>query len=245
MSDEPKEAAPAKAPIHLVIGIPTGDTMEAGFGYDYGKMMMYLGMNVVAVGAVEMRTFMVQDTLVHKARNDIVETMLAKTDATHLLFLDSDMRFPWHAPLMLIQHNKPVIGVNYSTRSGVPRPVALVDIDQTEPHRRFLYPQPEPSPPVEVEAVGMGVCLIQREVFEKVAYPWFDIVYDPVNRRWLGEDVTFCRKVRAAGYGVWVDPILSDTIGHVGRFEYTLGHTKAVEGPKVVAPPPPKIIRPD
>lgn len=240
--------APAKPPIHIVVGLPTGDTMEAGFGYDLSRMFLHLGATVCAQGALEMRAFMVQDSLIHEARNEIVETMLRKTDATHLLFLDSDMRFPWQLPLQLLYHAKPIIGVNYSTRAGMPRPTALLDetVEEEGP-RRYLYPPVDPAEagePVEVEAVGMGVCLIERQVLEAVGYPWFEAVYDPVNRRRRGEDVDFCRKAKAKGFGTWVDPLASEAVGHVGRFEYRLRHITAVSAPKLETPPAPRIVLP-
>ena len=58
----------------------------------------------------------------------------------------------------------------------------------------------------------MGCCLIKMEVFEKIKMPYFLWAYyenknnkeQPFN--WLGEDIYFCEKAKAAGFKVWLEP---------------------------------------
>jgi len=45
----------------------------------------------------------------------------------------------------------------------------------------------------------------------------------------VGEDVWFCRLVRAAGWEIHVDHDLSRECTHIGQFEYRLNHVWAME----------------
>lgn len=219
-----------RPPVRVVVALPTHETMEAGFAFDLQKMMARLGASVVADGMMDIRTFMIQGTLVHCARNDLVRDALNKTDCTHVFFLDSDMRFPWQSLLRLLAANKDIVGVNYSVRKGIPKPVAFADLEAKGEFQRFLQPTRQPftgDQYVKVHGLGMGMVLIRREVFEAIQFPWFETVYDKVNRKWVGEDVDFCIKARAAGYDVWCDTVLSEEIGHVGRMEYTIDHIRS------------------
>lgn len=221
-----------RPPVRLVVALPTHETMEAGFAFDLQMMMARLGASVVADGIMDVRAFMIQGTLVHIARCDLVKDILTKTEGTHILFLDSDMRFPWQVATELLSANKDIVGCNYSTRKGAPRTTtfASLDLKEMEDVRRFLQPPAEAYTGdrlVKVDAVGMGICLIRRHVFEAIEYPWFETMYDRVNRRWVGEDVDFCQKAKAAGFDIWCDTHLSERIAHIGRFNYTMEHVRA------------------
>lgn len=64
-----------------------------------------------------------------------------------------------------------------------------------------------------VDVVGLGWCLIRREVFEKVPQPWFhwDTEDEP------SEDFHFFEKARKAGYEV---KVFSDIkLSHIGKFK--------------------------
>ena len=58
-----------------------------------------------------------------------------------------------------------------------------------------------------VDAAGTGCMRLDRKILEKVEFPWFENHFERGSRRMiLGEDFDFCRKVKAAGEKVWVDP---------------------------------------
>jgi len=75
-----------------------------------------------------------------------------------------------------------------------------------------------------VEAIGFGVVLITREVFEATQFPWFEHSYDHGNKRAIGEDTHFCWLAQQAGYPVFVDHDLSKDVRHAGSLEYSLEH---------------------
>ena len=70
----------------------------------------------------------------------------------------------------------------------------------------------------QVTAVGFGVTMIRKEVFEKLKTPWFDAQWSP--RGIIGEDVFFCLKALDEGIPTYVDHDLSKYIGHIGTHEY-------------------------
>ena len=68
-----------------------------------------------------------------------------------------------------------------------------------------------------VDAVGMGCCLMKAEVFCRTQPPWFkcDDEYED-----YGEDISFCRKAKEAGLGIYVHP--GAVFGHLGIFMLTV-----------------------
>jgi hypothetical protein len=56
-------------------------------------------------------------------------------------------------------------------------------------------------------------------------YALFDTMIDPVDRRYLSEDYTFCRRWQEIGGDIWLDPSIS--LNHYGHFRFT-GNPKAI-----------------
>lgn len=206
---------------NLAIGIP-----------HLGDLPDYFFKSVVAMKKGPQGTYfltMVKNHPVDLARNLIVETVLDESDATHLLFLDSDMTFPVLAAERLLQANKDIVSATYFARAETPSPHAYefnrrdengvtwyrsmaeefaawvkanpVHVDQGN---ESLFAQHL----VKVDAVGAGCLLIRRHVLERIdelhgadPYPWFK---NHEGSRG-GEDFTFCERARAAGFDIWVD----------------------------------------
>ncbi len=93
---------------------------------------------------------------------------------------------------------------------------------------------------VEMTYVGMGFCLIRREVFEdtrtkhalptcgmrtnKPFFPYFQPLViphpdDPSDHWYLAEDYAFCERARAAGHPVFADTRVR--LFHIGRYGYS------------------------
>ena len=127
-------------------------------------------------------SMMFNESLITRARNSMVNNFL-KTDATHLMFIDSDIRFdPGQFPAM-VQVDKDIIvgiypkkeinwnGVKNAVDNGVPVDqwrhhtgsfvINLVNYDGTVEVPMFN--------PVEVWQGGTGFMLIKREVFERMS----------------------------------------------------------------------------
>lgn len=212
----------------IAVAIPTHEMVPATFMYDFASMCSY---TVAALpDDVEFGIQMVQATLVHAARADLMQTLL-RDGATHILWLDSDMRFPRNMLVRLLQHNKPAVGVNYAKR-GIPTGyVALkkVGLDKAGEHLKTLDSSTGLE---EVEAVGFGCFFLKTSSLNNMPdpkeKPWFEHVYLG-DGHWMGEDVRFCELYRESGQKILVDHDLSKECAHVGQFEYRLEHVEAQE----------------
>jgi GT2 family glycosyltransferase len=61
----------------------------------------------------------------------------------------------------------------------------------------------------EIYAAGSAGMLVRREVFEAIDDPWFE------SHGGLNEDLTFCAKIRAAGFKIWCD--VDTLLGHMAN----------------------------
>ena len=150
------------------------------FGF-YAQSMMMLQLAVQQRGWHMASSFMFNESLIERARNSLAHAFL-KTDCTHLLFIDADIRFDAGQVLALFDADKDVIcgiypkkevnwgEVKRSVERGVPEDqlkhytgswvVNLVGYEGT-----VTVPQNEP---LEIWAGGTGMMLIKREVLEKM-----------------------------------------------------------------------------
>jgi GT2 family glycosyltransferase len=144
-----------------------------------------------------------------------------KEGADYILWIDADMRFPKDTIERLIAHDKPIVGVNATTRSIPVRSTAKnleIDFEKKENHWRAVSSK-DKTGLEQVTAIGCGVMMVKREVFEKTPRPWFWFEMIP-GEKLLGEDVYFCVKAHDAGFDTWVDHGMSNEIGHVGSYTY-------------------------
>jgi len=170
-------------------------------------------------------------SVVSRARNLLVRDFL-DSDATELLFIDSDINFEPEDILRLMAWGT-------DTRKGivaaVPRvrdvnPVYIANLDYDENHELTMNRMGL----VRAEHVATAFMWVNRKVFEDLveAHPewtyWdkragkdLSAIFDfKVTREgYIGEDFLFCDRAREAGYEVWIDPTI--TLGHMGVQEYT------------------------
>lgn len=115
---------------------------------------------------------------------------------------------------------------------------------------------------IKLHDAGTGFMMIKREAILKLlkAYPelkynndvtinnnqvndhfyaLFDTMIDPVDKRYLSEDYTFCRRWQEIGGDIWLDPTIS--LNHYGSFCFQ-GNPQAIIQwePTEVKPPVPK-----
>lgn len=125
--------------------------------------------------------FIFNESLITRARDNLVLDFLDDKDATHLLFLDADIEFNAPDILRLVEEDKPIIGglypakaiqwgaVHSAAQSGVPANILR------NHSRRFIFNVKSGDNPLitgdrvrEVEHLGTGYMLIKREVFEEM-----------------------------------------------------------------------------
>lgn len=140
-----------------------------------------------------------------------------KNECSHILFIDDDMTFPENTIEMLMEHKEAIVGVASNSRMLPLRPtVAKLTAEGTPTH--FLSADDVPKEPFECYSVGMGVALIDLEIFSHIEKPWFQFTALPVGKVIVGEDEHLCNQARAKDYKIICDPRLK--IGHVGDYIY-------------------------
>jgi len=130
-----------------------------------------------------------------KARNELVEEALRR-GCNLVVFIDSDMLIFEGELEKLIEFRKPVVSLSYYSKEIPKRLVAWVG------NERLKKPETR-----KVDVVGMGCCKIEREVFERIEKPYFKFTENE------SEDFYFCKKVRKAGFEIW---LLELKAGHLG-----------------------------
>ena len=147
---------------------------------------------------------MVNESLVTRARNNLMEKMMTNKDATHFMFIDADIRFQPESIPMMIAADKEVIGGLYPKKA---LPISyVINVKPNTQIINDLFP---------VDTMGTGFMMFKREVYEQliVAHPEtkyiddvglgkqfepnmysiFDTIIDEKGH-YLSEDWTFCRR---------------------------------------------------
>jgi hypothetical protein len=165
--------------IKTFVGTPMYGGMTTGF---YTQSIMMLQNAHIQRGWQMAAGFIFNESLIERARNSLVHTFL-KTDCTHLLFIDADIKFDANQVLAMFEADKDIIcgiypkkevnwfEVSKAVQRGIPH-------DQLKHHtgawvvnlvgyeNSVTVPANEP---LEIWAGGTGMMLIKREVFEKMA----------------------------------------------------------------------------
>lgn len=173
--------------------------------------------------------FVVQDSLVMQARNQILAEFRA-SDATDLIFIDSDIGWEVGGLLRLMSHNVPfVAGLYRRKEETVSYTVQFSDTHAVTRNRETGL--------IEVTRVGAGFLRLQRNAIERMIDAYPGLRYSPPhalgetkdryalfdtsleNGEFRGEDYTFCDRWRAIGGKIWADPEI--VLHHIGTMAYT------------------------
>lgn len=213
----------------VAICLPTHDMVPAGFMYDLAQLVGLTAASAVADNVFDLAVNMNQGTIIHASREDLAQQALM-TDCTHLLWMDTDHRFPKDALLRLLSHNKDIVGINYSTRRFPPDFVAFEEIDLENRRSKKLVTDASSTGLQKAAAIGFGLTLIRSRVFWAMSEdkPWFDFEWIGPGADWKGEDVHFCQKAAEHGFDTWVDADLSKECSHIGQFQYKLEHASVI-----------------
>jgi hypothetical protein len=171
---------------------------------------------------------MVNESLVTRARNNLMAKMMTNKEATHFMFIDADIRFEPDAILKMIACDKDVIGGLYPKKA---LPVNYVI---------NLRPETKIQGDIfTVDTMGTGFLLFKRQVYEKLiaAHPetkYVDDVglgkqYEPMmysifdcnidaRGHYLSEDWLFCRRWAAIGGEIWAHGKV--LLNHIGHYEF-------------------------
>jgi len=214
-------------PIKVAICLPTHDMVPATFMYDLAQMVGFTGATIVADEVSDLALNMVQATIIQAGREELAQQAL-ETGCTHLLWCDTDHRFPKDSLVRLLSHNRDIIGINYCTRRMPPDYVAFSEINTETRMTKKLVTTGEEEGFQEAAAIGFGLVMVKADVFWNMEKPWFDFTWIGPGADWSGEDVHFCTKARELGYKILVDPQLSVECSHTGQFQYKLDHAATI-----------------
>lgn len=172
---------------------------------------------------------MVNESLIPRARNNLVSKFMANKQATHLMFIDADIRWDPEAVLRMVLYDVGVVCGLYPMK-GIPIRYVL----NTLPGGKRI------GPLLEVSTSGTGFMMVKREViqdlmdampekkykdslnlgpnFEPYMYALFDTMVDE-NGYYLSEDWTFCKLVREKlNVPIWVDTEVK--LDHAGTYVF-------------------------
>jgi hypothetical protein len=169
------------------------------------------------------------ESLIPRARNNLVAKFLNVPEATHLMFIDVDLGFEAESILKLLCNNQDVIGGLYPKKS---LPVSYVVNTSNNPKIAA-------DDIVEVDTLGTGFMMVKRHVIEKMIsihpelkyiddigyskecekymYALFDTAIDP-NQHYLSEDWTFCYRWKQMGGSIFANTSIK--LDHTGFYKF-------------------------
>jgi hypothetical protein len=173
-------------------------------------------------------------SVVSRARNALAKDFL-ESDATDLLFIDSDINFePADVFRLMAWTSNPKAGIV----AGVPRTrstsgVYIATLDYEHRDNGAVAIAQNSMGLVRAQRVATAFMMVRRDVFEKLkdAHPewvyydqrlennmtaFFDFKVTPEG--YIGEDYLFCDRAREHGFEVWIDPTIK--LGHMGVQEF-------------------------
>jgi hypothetical protein len=186
---------------------------------------------------------MVNESLVTRARNNLMAKMMTNTAATHFMFIDADIRFQPEAIFMMLAADKDVIGGLYPKKA---LPIQyVINVKPGTVIQNDIFP---------VDTMGTGFMMFKRHVYEKLcaAHPeckYVDDVglgkqYEPTmfsifdteideKGHYLSEDWTFCRRWARLGGEIYAHAKV--LLNHSGHYEFA-GDLSVLTGGKPSMP---------
>ena len=237
--------------IHLVIGTPMYGGMCTS---EYTHSLLNLSESANKSEGVKLTTiFLGNESLIQRGRNTIAHHFMNLPDATHLLFIDADIKFRVEDIVKMIQADKSLIigpvalkGYNWDEirsaaingeydiqrTGGVFNINRLPDIDMVDENEPF-----------EIEHGGNAFMMIRRDCFETLkphtpiytnggrSLPdgveikdYFRVEINKDTNHLLSEDYFFCHSYRQIGGKVWCAPWVET--GHFGSHLFNGKYTR-------------------
>lgn len=192
------------------------------------------------------------------ARNALTKWfLLEELKPEFLLFIDNDATWHPKAITRLMSHNLPMVCGCMYTRDLPPSPTwgqfvgptkdkkliyrygesarrvvrRMRSLNFTQPEGNAICLEQTPDDLWEIDGCGMHFTMIRRDVIEALQEPYF---LDE-NGSGAGEDFYFSRKVKAAGYPIYVDESIHT--GHSVGEGQTFGIRELLEYSKYVTDP--------
>ncbi len=233
--------------LHLVIGTPMYGGMCTS---EYTQSIIHLSEAANKSGVKFTTIFLGNESLIQRGRNTIAHHFMNIPDATHLMFIDADIKFRVEDVVKMIKEDKeliigpiPLKGYNWEEirqralrgEEDISRTGGVFNIN----HLPGIVMVDEEIP-FEIEHGGGAFMMIRREVFETLKphtgiytnggasvapgdkiYDYFRVEVNPETQHLLSEDYFFCDSYRKVGGKVWCSPYVQ--AGHFGSHLFN-GH---------------------
>jgi hypothetical protein len=169
------------------------------------ESLMHLQESLILSGVPHKFSYVMNESGVHRVRNQLSKSFL-EGEATHLMFIDSDMGFSAEDVGRLYQMDADIAVGVYRMKKDNSEYAAWVNGE-------LLTDLPDD--PIEVDFAGTGFMLIKRGVFESLDVPeeatpggkrkrFFSFEMDGDVE--LPEDYNFCKMAREKGFKVMMNP---------------------------------------
>jgi hypothetical protein len=127
-----------------------------------------------------------------------------------ILWIDSDITFNPEDALTLIKSDKDIISGAYLLGSGE----VTIYPKMLGPGYRYEEVK-EMTELIEVDGCGFGFVAVKYGVFESLTRPWFQSTTlkgeDGFDFHIMGEDLSWCKRVKDKGFEIWFDPSVKVT----------------------------------
>ena len=191
--------------MNIMIAVPMNRPVEFRVFESFVRLANYRGQHNYFFA-------LTQNSLVYDARETLVKQMLDNPEVDAIMFIDSDMTFDPRSVEWLAAHNQPFVTAKAFKRVSPYQPCFYNKIEPLDNGECYLESPVEYGEGLlKIEGCGMACCLIRREVFEQIKAPYF------FPMRGMGEDLSFCLKVKEAGIPMYVDTTLQ--FGHLAQVE--------------------------
>ena len=226
--------------LHLVIGTPMYGGMCTS---EYTQSLLNLSESANKSDVKLTTIFLGNESLIQRGRNTIAHHFMNLPDATHLLFIDADLKFRTEDVVRMIQADK----------SFIVGPVALKGYNWEEIRQAAVNGEDDigrtggvfninklpgidmvdENEPFEIEHGGNAFMMLRRDVFETLKphtpiytnggrslpdgveiYDYFRVEINKDTNHLLSEDYFLCHSYRQLGGKVWCAPWVET--GHFG-----------------------------
>lgn len=185
----------------IAICTPSRDSVQATFAYDLVRMIQ--ATEVSCIFTISLGSS-IQNNRTHLVRECI------NNGISHILFIDSDMCFPPYTANRLLKHDRDFVAANCIQRLE-DKPTAFKNGSWIDSRGKKGIEK--------VDSVGFGVALIKTYIFTSLGEPWFGTPFD--GKKYVGEDVFFCKKATEHGVEIFIDHDLSKDVRHSGFVEHS------------------------
>ena len=226
--------------LHLVIGTPMYGGMCTS---EYTQSLLNLSESANKSDVKLTTIFLGNESLIQRGRNTVAHHFMNLPDATHLLFIDADIKFRTEDIVRMIQADKSLIvgpvalkGYNWDEirqaavngEDDIGRTGGVFNINKL-PGIDMV----DENTPFEIEHGGNAFMMIRRDVFETLkphtpiytnggrslpddveVYDYFRVEINKDTNHLLSEDYFLCHSYRQLGGKVWCAPWVET--GHFG-----------------------------